>query len=406
SLSQDEALRGAPGDRVAKSETRAAVGAAIRGKITHEDGLPLPGAEVVATNLLDDRETLTLSRADGTYSFESLPIALYFLSAQAAGFDIDWQTHLVLEPGKVRQIDLTARPFSPAGSLGSGSPAQRSPRQLFDGSDLVLTAVVGPSVVVERKDDGRKRIAKVATELRIETLLKGGAPGGSVTFFHWMCPKTGADDETPPGFAPGTRILAYLDASADSAGRTEGPAFESADAVAGIERLGPAELAAYVERLKALADLDRKAEWSGAPDPSEIMEWLVVAAENPPTRDMATAEIKGAFEAIEDFAATQGKTPEIAAQALRTAVATFRQEGGTVHRSDRPLLLGASLTESQKKRLTAALQATKSLRLDDLLLSGIAWKWDEKAAAIWLARQLRTVEPLPEDDELVTENLY
>ncbi|HEV7667388.1 MAG TPA: carboxypeptidase-like regulatory domain-containing protein [Thermoanaerobaculia bacterium] len=399
---RDEALPNAPGERAAKSETRSTVGAAIRGKLTQKNGLPLSDAEVVALNILDDRETLTVTRADGTFSFENLLTAVYDVLARAPGFDVEPQYNLMLGPGEVQQVDLTAAPFEPASSLGI-IVRTSTPRKQFDDSDLVVVAVVGPSVVVERQGQGS--LAKVATELRIESLLKGKSPGRSVTYLHSEYLKCDPEDQAPEGFAPGTKILAYLDASEDSSGLRGGPAYESSDVSSEIQHLGTAERAAYVDRFAALSDLERTAERRGEPDPAELMEWLVASAENPLARGLATAEVRSAFEALQNLAASQKTTPELAAPDLLATVKGFREEGGTVKRSDRPLLLGASLTDRQKRRLTAALQETEGLRGVDLNLFEIVRKWDEKAAETWLAHQLRTVEPKPADEELVTWQL-
>ena len=59
---------------------------AIRGKVTDPKGLPVPGVEIVATDLSTGVEHRTVSREDGNYFLTALPLSRYGLRASLSGF--------------------------------------------------------------------------------------------------------------------------------------------------------------------------------------------------------------------------------------------------------------------------------------------------------------------------------
>lgn len=373
---QEGADRDAERDR-APRPAPAAGGAALRGRIVEEGGAALPGAEVVARNALDGRQHATSTADDGTFVLGQLPTGIYDLTATLAGFEISPQSDISLQAGEGRRVDLAARSEKTQVLTGALAIEMEPLHRLFAESDLVIVARVGSSSA------GLKPF--VATELQIESLLKGKVSGRKVAYQGQMF-----DGD----LRPGSRILAFLKAASRETGaRGEAPSFEAADYGYGIKELGDAELASYVARVEALARLDRAAGQRGEEDPAERMEWLVATAEDLHTRGEAMAEIRTASEALAEVAAREGTTVELAAADLQTLVKRFRGEGGKLSEAPRPAFLGAALTDGQKQRLTRALLATRKLEGPDLALWAAVRGWDEAAATTWLVRELRRDQP-------------
>ena len=377
---QDGADRDGERDRAPRPASVAG-GAALRGRIVDEGGSTVEGAEVVARNALDGRQHATNTDADGTFALDGLPTGIYDVTATLAGFEISPQADISLQAGEGRQVDLTAKSETTHTMMGALIVAAEPLHRLFAESDLAIAARVGSSAA--SPDPG-----PVATELQIESLLKGKVSGRKVTYRHQV------SKGTPP---PGSLVLAFLKASRETGARGEAPSFESADYWRGVRVLGDAELASYVKRVEALARLDRAAERRGEEDPGEQMEWLVGTAEDPHTRGEAVREIRFAVAELARVAEKEGTTAELAAADLQALVGRFRREGGKLSEAPRPAFLGAALTDGQKKRLTSALSATKSLDASDLNLFEIVRVWDEPSAITWLIRELRTVKPKAED---------
>ena len=386
----DREDRGDRGDRAPRTAP-AAGGAALHGRIAEKGGAALPGAEVVARNALDGRQHAATTAADGTFVLDPLPTGVYDLTATLEGFVISPQSDVSLQAGEGRRVDLTARPEDTEMMLMGALAVDQEPIQrLFAESDLVLVARVGSSSAgVDR--------GSVETELQIESLFKGKVSGRKVTYRHPAV--TGQEQGMNGGPRPGSRILAFLNASRETGARGEAPGFEAADYGYGVKVLDDAELASYVARVEALARLDRAAGRRGEEDPAERMEWLVATAEDLHTRGEAVSEIRTASEALAEVAAKEGTTVELAAADLQALVKRFRGEGGKLSEVPRPAFLGAALTDGQKQRLIRALLATRRLENSDLALFALVRGWNEAAAMTWLVRELRTGQ-LTEPGEL------
>lgn len=370
--------------------------AALHGRIVDGEGAPLPGVSVVGRNALDGREHTTVTTADGAFSFRALAAGVYDLIGDIPEFEVDSKSGISLQPGEDRSVDLTATFSRGEVTAGVLAVSQEPLRRQFDDSELVVAARVGPSVVVGRSGE----LTEVATELWIESILKGTVSGSRVTYRHSEYLGAPSEENEPAAdLVPESRVLAFLKESEETDGPSGRPAFESADYGFGVRKLTDAERSAYVERLEALARLQRKAARHGEVDPSDLMEWLVATAEDPYTRGEVTREISYALFALSERAAKEGTTMELAAQDLQSVVDRFRAAGGRISEEPRPELLGASMTEAQRKRLTVALRATESLEGADFDLFYIVRIWDEESAITWLARQLRTVKPKSGDSE-------
>jgi carboxypeptidase family protein len=370
--------------------------AALRGRVT-ADGRPVADVAVVARNVLDGRESTASTGDDGTFTMAALGAGIYDVEGAREGFSVASQGAIGLQAGEQRRVDLTAEADRGSVTMGAIVVTAEPLRQAYDASDLVIAAVVGPSVVVGR--DGPQ--VDVVTDLRVESSVKGTVSGRDVAYRHL---EYGADDA--PGdswqadFAPGTRVLALLRRSKADVARAGRPVFESVDYHFGIRQLGDPERAAYLARLDALARIDREARRRGEMSPGDLAEWIVATAENPLTRSEATGELRRAQEALAAAATKAGTTDEVAAADLKVVVDRFHAEGGTLRGEPPAAVLGAFLTAAQRERLTAALGSTETTSQGDRELFSIVRAWDAKAATEWLVRRLRTAEPAGDSGEL------
>jgi hypothetical protein len=363
--------------------------AALRGRVM-ADGRPVADVAVVARNVLDGRESTASTGGDGTFTMAALPAGIYDVEGAREGFSIASHGAISLQAGEQRRVDLAAEADRGMVTVGAMMVTAEPLRQAYDASDLVIAAVVGPSVVV-----GRERgQVDVVTDLRIESSVKGTVSGRDVAYRHV---EYGEDD--PAGgswraeFVPGTRVLALLQRSKADVACSGRPTFESVDYHFGIRQLGDRERAAYLSRLDALARIGREARRRGEMNPGDLVEWIVATAENPLTRTEATGELRRAQQALAEVATKAGTSAEVAAEDLRVVVDRFHDEGGTLRAEPPAALLGALLTAAQRERLTAALGSTETTSQEDRELFSIVRAWDEKAARDWLVRRLGTAEP-------------
>ena len=367
--------------------------AALRGRVT-ADGRPVADVAVVARNVLDGRESTASTGGDGTFTMAALPAGIYDVRGAREGFSIASQRGIRLQAGEQRRADLAAEADVGMVTVGDTAMVAEPLRRAFDASDLVIAAVIGPSVVVGR--DGA--LVQVVTDLRIESSVKGTASGRSVDYRHAeYVAGDAAEGAWRADFVPGTRVLAFLERSKADVARGGRPAYESVDYHFGIKQLGDRERAAYLARLDALARIDREARRRGEMNPGDQVEWIVATAENPLTRGEATGELRQAQEALAGAAAKEGTSVEVAAEDLRAVVERFHDDGGTLEGEPPAALLGALVTAAQRERLTAALRSTETTSQRDRELFSIVRAWDEKAAREWLVRRLDAAEPKPGD---------
>ena len=90
-------------------------GAAIQGRVTGPDGVPLPSASVVIVNLSNGERWQTVTRSNGAYSIERVSVGgPYTLSFRAIGFAPARQEGMVLSLGERRQVDAVIQPLAVA----------------------------------------------------------------------------------------------------------------------------------------------------------------------------------------------------------------------------------------------------------------------------------------------------
>ncbi|MEP7013351.1 MAG: carboxypeptidase-like regulatory domain-containing protein [Acidobacteriota bacterium] len=364
----------------AKVSADSALTGALTGKITDENGEPLAGAEIVVRNAKDQRQYTAITRKNGDFRLAALPTGIYDLVAKLDGFQTIAVNDVILDSGRVKRLNIETQVDPEFITLGDVRINPEALRKVFAESDLVLAAVAGPSRILEIKGS----LAEVATELKIESLIRGRVSERSVTYGHAVYLN---QDGTPSNdLKPGTRVLAFLDRAQEVGSQGE-PTYESLDHGFGIKKLDDTERAAYLQRLGALVNLEAQFGRREDVDSVALMEWLVGTAESPQTQKEAIGEIQDAVEALRKFAEREGTTFGVATSNLRAAADRFGIEG------DRPALLAASLTGGQKKRLETILHTTKGLDGEALPLFGIVRAWNPDVATTWLVLQLRTTEP-------------
>jgi Carboxypeptidase regulatory-like domain len=359
--------------------------AALFGRVRSEHG-PLAGATIVARNLLDGQESSSLTDAAGNYSIVSLTAGMYVVEGTRDSYSVAGRI-VTLRAAEQRQEDLAAEAESESATTGILMVTATPLRRIYDGSDLVVIAEAGPSVVTSRRDD----VLDVVTTLHVESSLKGAASGRNLVYRHteYQPPD---QPEWRPELVPGTRVLALLARSAEPDGRGD-PTYEPSDHD-GLHTLGSdAERAAYVSRLTAWERVRTREARTGETSPADIVEWLVATAENPYTRGEVTGELAGIVSSLFELGQAAGDPADRPGETVTKLVEEFHAEGGTLHGEPPDEVLGAAFTAGQRQRLTAALLATEREEPADNGLMKLVLTWDEKAARAWLAARFAESRP-------------
>lgn len=333
------------------------------GTVKDEAGLGLPGFELRLESAHGGRSRSTITLADGNFSFDGLEAGTYLLEGSLEGFSPISPIEVLVKADRGVNLEIQVSPIVTEGVLIVES--SDSLQELFAESELVVSGVAGASIAIDPDDP-----EEVRTELRVTSVLKGRHTGKSLFIRHSEGAEWGH-------LAPGAKILAFLTSEGSEGDRAT---YVSADYQAGLKVLSEAEMAAYGERIEALARISRR----GDPTPVRLVEWLVATAEEPLTRHEATGEIRGALAALADQAESNDISPELAAEQLR----------GSADSDSSPALLGAYLGEAERERLRRALLSTRGLTEGDFALFKIVRPWAGDAASEWLTRQFRESEPL------------
>ncbi|HEV7671098.1 MAG TPA: carboxypeptidase-like regulatory domain-containing protein [Thermoanaerobaculia bacterium] len=363
----------------AKPETipRLAAISRVAGIIIDLPGAPLPGASVLLHDSRTGMEASTVTGTDGRYAFDDLAPGNYSLSVNLEGFSTIFQPDIAVTAGRVTNVEVTMPPSLDQITAGEMVlPADEPLRQVFAESDLVVTGIVGATVGIDPEEP-----AEVETEIRVTAVLKGRHAGRSLFVEH------GEDEETGR-LAPGTKVLAFLDAGDSRPGRRI--VYVAAGWAHGVDALSEDALAAYAARLDALERITRR----GDPQPEDLAEWLVATAEEPLTRKEATEELAKALSFLNELATERNLPVDQAAADVQAEVADRLAEGKPFQPDEALSLAGAYLTESDKHRLTRALLATHGLSRGDFELYEIVRPWAADPANEWLTREFRQAEPI------------
>jgi len=364
-------------------------GSSLSGRLTSEAGEPVPDAEIKLYNQLDRRERVRQTDADGRFSFASVTAGIYEIRAFAGGHDAAQQGNILLAAGEKQQIGLTV-PSAVWESIVAGEPEggvlggvlavpMEPVHRLYEETSLVVLGVAGKSVTVRQQE----YTWEVRTELVISSVLKGDTRERVISVYHDLW----SDEDPASRLQPGNNVLAFLNPREAENGRGS-DGYVAADALTGLRELPDAELAAYQERIEALAQIPE----SGAARPAEVLEWLVATTEDPATRKEAIDELRWAVGQLE-HQAEQSKIPvDRYAQSLQDVFADFLGAGGTPEREVNPVILAAFLTDAHRERLTTALLRTSHVEDADLALYELVSPWQDDRLLPWLVDQLETAE--------------
>lgn len=88
----------------------AVVNGSISGVVFNPSGTPEPGVQVRARRQDTGEVFVTVTAADGSYSFPSLVPAVYRMTANKTGFSINPLTNVTLDSGEAETTNLTLRP--------------------------------------------------------------------------------------------------------------------------------------------------------------------------------------------------------------------------------------------------------------------------------------------------------
>lgn len=114
--------------------------ATLSGRISDSSHLVISGATITATNQATHLARSTQSNDDGLYSLANLPSGTYDISTQAAGFDSQARTGVLLEVAQQAQIDFTLEVGKSSQTVTVGG-----------GPDLLQTSDASVSTVVDRQ---------------------------------------------------------------------------------------------------------------------------------------------------------------------------------------------------------------------------------------------------------------
>jgi len=364
-------------------------GSSLSGRLANEAGEPVPDAEIKLYNQLDRKERVRRTDADGRFSFASITAGIYALRASAGGHNAAQEWNILLSAGEKRQIGLTVPSDvwerivagEPAGvALGGAIAMPVEPmHRLYEETSLIVLGVAGKSVAVGQQD----YTSEVRTELVISSVLKGDTRERVISVYHDQMP----EEDPASRLQPGSNVLVFLNPREAENGRGS-DGYVAADELSGLRELPDAELAAYQERIEALAQIPE----SGAARPAEVLEWLVATTEDPATRKEAINELRGAVQQLE-YQAGQRKIPvDLYAQSLQDVFADFLSAGGTPERDVNPVILAAFLTDAHRERLTTALLRTSHVEDADLALYDLVTPWHDDRLLPWLIDQLETAD--------------
>jgi hypothetical protein len=346
----------------------------LAGLIADSEGTPLPGASVVVRDGRTGTEVSTATGTDGRFLIDDLFPGTYSLSVVLEGFAAVAQEDIAVSVGRITNVEVRMQPEIIAG--GIMVPTDEPLRQVFEQSDLVVTGVVGATVGIDPED-----ATEVETELRITAVIKGRHAGRSLFVDR-------AEDEESGRLAPGTKVLAFLDAGDPRPGRKT--VYVAAGWEHGLEALSDDELAAYADRLDALERISRR----GDPQPEELAEWLVATAEEPLTRKEVNRDLASALSSLDSLAEEKGVSVDLAAADLQAEVANRLADGKPFEGYEALAAAGAFMTEAEMNRLTRALLATRGITAGDFALYEIVRRWAADEANEWLTREFRDSEPI------------
>lgn len=323
-------------------------------------------------------------------------------------------SNIIVDTPYDMRFDVTMngkRMVSLAGGMG-GIPPQ-SLLDLYRQSDLVAIAHVGRSVVAGTDDELKTMLIK--TDLHIFSQLKGEnsqqvipyyysvwgvdpdmfkpAPGFVEKFHHIMRSVWGPN---PGTFKQGESLLVFLEHRESKDGKRLGGYKATGWGISSIKKLDDEALAIYRHRIEDLALILLR----GAPNPAELVEWLVRCVEESATREEGIRKLSGilslpSIQRERESAAESSPTDvdEPADQSEGDVEDPSEQSpGADIPESEKEnLKLAAALTQDHKTRLANALFAISDLSEADMNLVSLVQKLDDGRFAPYLVSQLHRI---------------
>lgn len=143
-----------------RAHAQATTTSAVSGRVTGENGQPVAGAAVVATNTANGAVSRTVSQPDGRYSISGLQPGTYTLSASRLGLQTSTRTGVRLALGQTAQNDF---------ALTSGAVALGGITAVAERNPIISSGRTGTSSVVS--DSALRRAPTLSRDLADFTRL-------------------------------------------------------------------------------------------------------------------------------------------------------------------------------------------------------------------------------------------
>ncbi len=149
--------------------------ASISGAVTDAVGAPAPGASVVAVHTATGQRTAVAANSAGFYSLRPLPIGVYTLTVELAGFRKHEERNLTLTTGQSAQIDVRLDPGDVKETVTVTAETPLLETRTSDASQLI------ESKTIEDMPMGDRRAFNMI-EITGGTVFVPNETGGSPTF--------------------------------------------------------------------------------------------------------------------------------------------------------------------------------------------------------------------------------
>jgi hypothetical protein len=331
-------------------------------------------------------ELKTKTSTEGEFAFARVPFGSYLLLVEAQGFFTHVSSSVIVDTPYDMRFEVTMKVNQPIvlnGSLGDGGP--QSLLDLYRHSDLVAIAQVGQSTIAEKGERGRW----LKTALRISSQLKGTNSRQVISLYHWV------DDNDPIIFKRGDKLLVLLQHSESEEGERP-EVYEPTGWGNSNKKLDDGALAIYRQRIEELTAIYQR----GAPEPAELVEWLVRCVEDPVTREESVPALSNSL-----YLLTSQREQENEAKSQSVEGEESSGESGDVDEDSNEqssdnaedkwerenIDLAMALTPDHKSRLANVLFGIAELSEADMKLVSLIEDLGEERLAPYLVSQLRRV---------------
>jgi hypothetical protein len=339
-----------------------------------------------AVKLISDTgaELKTNTSTEGEFAFGRVPFGSYLLLVEAQGFFTHVSSSVIVDTPYDMRFEVTMKVNQPIvinGELGDGGP--QSLLDLYRQSDLVAIAQVGQSTLVEKGERG----GWLKTALRISSQLKGANSQKVISLYHWV------DDNDPITVKRGNKLLVLLQHRESGEGQRP-EVYVATGWGNSIKKLDDGALAIYRQRIEELTAIYQRS----APEPAELVEWLVRSVEEPVTREESVPAL---YDSLYLLTSRREQGNEAESQSVEDEESAG--ESGEVDEDSNEkssdddedkwerenLELAAALTPDHKSRLANVLFGIAELSEADMKLVRLIEKLADERLAPYLVSQLR-----------------